>query len=356
MRARVCRSPRRRARSAGLGRLPLAPLDLVHPEGELGGVDEGAAEAVGGAPFRQGLEDLVEVPPRLVEPLAVALEEREREEDRGDERRLPGSPRRVERLEEGALRPVELAPLAEEVPEGAARVDRRAAVAAEEVEGEAVARLRLVPAAEDLVAGAEGDGGLGLPERRAEAAVDLERALEAAARRGVVAAAALEGREVRERGGDPPEVARALGLVEALALHRLALLPAPGPREDGREGREGAADEVAPLGPAGRLDGGGEALLGRLVVAAQEGDRPERAEEERAEVVGAVGTGEREARPRPSPRRRRGLRARGAPERRRRGGAPAPRSCRPCRAPPPPGRRGHARPPRRRGGGGSSRS
>ena len=229
------------------------------------------------------------MPPRLVEPLAVALEEREREQDRRDERRLARTAGRVERLEEGALRPVEVAPLAEEVPERPAGVDGGAPGAlAEEVEGEAIARLRLVPAPEDLVAGPEADGRLGLAERRSEAAVDLERPFETAARRGVVAAAALEGREIREGGRDSPEVARALGLLEALPLHRLALLPAPGPGEDGGEGRERAPDEVAPLGPPGRLDGGLEALLGGRVVAALEGDRPERAEQERAEIVGQL--------------------------------------------------------------------
>ena len=67
------------------------------------------------------------MPPRLVEPLAVALQERQREEDRRHERRLAGAAGRVERLEEGALGPVEVAPLAEEVPERPAGVDRRAA-------------------------------------------------------------------------------------------------------------------------------------------------------------------------------------------------------------------------------------
>ena len=124
--------------------------------------------------------------------------------------------------------------------------------------------------------------------------MDLERPLEAAPGGRVVAAAALEGREVREGGRDSPEVARALGLLEALPLHRLALLPAPGPGEDGGEGRESAPDEVAPLGPPGRLDGGLEALLGGRVVAALERDRPERAEEERAEVVGQLGAREGE--------------------------------------------------------------
>ena len=49
-----------------------------------------------------------------------------------------------------------------------------------------------------------------------------------------------------------------------------------------------------PFAPAGRLDGGGEALLGRRVVAALEGDRPERAEQERPEVVGQLGAREGE--------------------------------------------------------------
>ena len=227
---------------------------------------------------------------------------------------------------------------------------------AEEVEGEAIARLRLVPAPEDLVAGPEADGRLGLAERRPEAAVDLERPLEAAAGRRVVAAPALEGREVREGGRDPPEVARALGLLEALPLHRLALLPAPGPGEDGGEGRESAPDEVAPSRSAGpprrRPRGAPRPPRGRRA-----GRRPSRA------CRGGASGGRRAARgrpgrgpPRPSPRRRRGRPARGGRGRRRRGGAPAPRSSRPCRAPPPRGRRGRAPPPRRRGAAGSSRS
>ncbi len=278
-----------------LCRLPLAPLHLAHPEGQLGGVGEGAAEAVGGAPFGEGLEDLVEVPACLVEPLAVALEERERQENRCHERRLAGAAGRVERVEKRALRPVEVAPLAQQVPERRPGIDGGVPVAvAEEVEGEAVARLRLVPAPEDFVAGPEADGRLRLPEGRPQAAVDLERPLEAASRRGVVAPAALERRAVRERGGDAPEVAGTLGLLEALPLHRLALLPASGPGEDGREGRERAADEVAPLAPAGGVYGGREPLLCRGVVAALESDRPERAEQERPQIVGQLGTRERQ--------------------------------------------------------------
>ncbi len=291
------RSPSGRDEVPRFGRFPFAPLDLAHPEGQLGGVGEGPAEAVGGAPFGENLEDLVQVPTRLVEPLAVALEEPEREQDRRDERRLARTAGRVERLEEGALRPVEVAPLAKEVPERPVRVDGGSPGAlVEELEGEAIARFRFVPAPEDLVAGPEADGRLGLAERRSEAAVDLERPFETAARRRVVASAALEGREVREGGRDAPEVARALGLLEALPLHRLALLPAPGPGEDGGEGRERAPDEVAPFGPPGRLDGGLEPLLGRRVVATLERDRSERAEQERAKVVGQLGAREGEGR------------------------------------------------------------
>jgi len=61
-----------------------------------------------------------------------------------------------------------------------------------------------------------------------------------------------------------------------------------------RRGPRGPPDEVAPLGPPGGLDGRREALLGCRLLAAQERDGAERAEEEGAEVVGEVRAGEGE--------------------------------------------------------------